>query len=287
MDIELVAGELAIVHRSIQEYLQTGDHKRCLDNIPDYTDEVNRIITVLKRELPDSFADVDVVTSLGTEWRNVKATGVQQSRDLAEHLVQSKMTRLRNVAEKLAKRLDKISTQSGTMTEGGNARAKRPNARALDAATDVVNVTDVWHMIENDYGVSKKTFGKRINFVKDPFKRKVILRDIEQAYALARYGFNKPAVVLAGGVIEEILRLCLERKNIAPGRDDLNSYIEACFKEKLLKGATQRSADSVRQFRNIVHLKEESSPRHTISKATAKGAVASIFTIVNDIQIGP
>ena len=130
----------------------------------------------------------------------------------------------------------------------------------------------------------KKTFGRKISFVKDQFKRKVIFRDIGQAFALARAGFYKPSVVLAGGVIEELLRIYLESKNIAPARNNLDSYIKACDSNDLLKGAIHRLADSVRQFRNIVHLEKETSSRHTISKPTAIGSVTSIFTIANDFK---
>jgi len=142
--------------------------------------------------------------------------------------------------------------------------------------------TKIWHEIEREYGVSKRSIGKMINFIQDQFKRKIIFRDIEQAYLLASNGFNKPAVILAGGVIEELLRLYLVHKGIKPSSNSLNSYIKACENKDLLKTAIHKLADSVRQFRNIVHLEIESSNRHTISKATAKGAVSSIFTIASD-----
>jgi hypothetical protein len=141
---------------------------------------------------------------------------------------------------------------------------------------------DAWKRIEEEYGVSKRAFGKKINFVQDRFKRDIIFRDIDQAFVLAREGFSKPSVVLAGSVIEEILRLYLQCKNIAVARHGLDSYIRACDENGLLKAGIHRLADSVRQFRNIVHLEKEASARHTISKATALAAVASIFTIAND-----
>lgn len=141
---------------------------------------------------------------------------------------------------------------------------------------------EVWKTIESEYGVSKKMFGKKINFIKDRFKREVIFRDIGQAFVLQHEGFNKPSVVLAGSVIEEMLRLYLLHKNITPARNNLDSYIKACDEKGLLKEAIHRLADSVRQFRNIVHLEKETSARHTISKTAAIGAVASIFTIAND-----
>ena len=141
---------------------------------------------------------------------------------------------------------------------------------------------DTWREIEREYDVSKRSFGKKINFIQDPFKRKVIFRDIEQAFMLANIGFYKPSVILAGGVVEELLRFYLVHKNVTPSRNNLDTYIRACEDNGLLKTAIYKLADSVRQFRNIVHLERESSTRHTISKATAKGAVSSVFTIAND-----
>ena len=71
---------------------------------------------------------------------------------------------------------------------------------------------DAWREIEKEYDVSNRSFGKKINFIQDPFKRKVIFRDVEQAFLLAREGFSKPSVILAGGVVEELLRLYLVHK---------------------------------------------------------------------------
>ncbi len=143
--------------------------------------------------------------------------------------------------------------------------------------------SDIWLSIDQEYDITKRAFGKKISFVKDVFKREIIFRDVEQAFFLARArGFSKPAVILAGGVIEELLRLYLESKAIRPVKDDFDGYIKTCENEKLLKSAIHKLSDSLRQFRNLVHLGKESSSRYTISMATAKGAIASIFTIVND-----
>jgi len=143
---------------------------------------------------------------------------------------------------------------------------------------------DNWEAIKSEYGISKKDFGRKINFVSDSFKRETIFRDVEHAYVLALQDFSKPAVILAGGVIEELLRLYLEHKKIPIPResDNFNGYIETCTNKKLLKLGISRLSDSVRHFRNIVHLSKENDKKYTISKATAKGAVASIFTIAND-----
>lgn len=156
--------------------------------------------------------------------------------------------------------------------------------KPADTTPRAFSLADTWKKIEAEYVVPKKTFGKKINFVNDRFKREIIFRDIGQAFALAQAGFNKPSVVLAGSVIEELLRLYLVHKDITPARNNLDSYIKACDENDLLKGAIHKLADSVRQFRNIVHLEKESSSRHTISKPTAIAAVASIFTIANDFK---
>jgi hypothetical protein len=163
-------------------------------------------------------------------------------------------------------------------------QVKKRGEKSLDSAASTFDTTDGWTEIETEYDVSKRSFGKRISFVKDEFKRTVLFRDIGQAFLLAHHGFNKPSVVLAGGVIEELLRLYLNDKGVASERNTLDSYIKACEDNGLLKSAIHRLADSVRQFRNIVHLERESSSRYSISKATAKGAVSSIFTIANDFN---
>ena len=141
-----------------------------------------------------------------------------------------------------------------------------------------------WEAIRSEYDISKKDFGKKINFVSDPFKRNVIFRDVEHAFVLASRGFPKPAVILAGGVIEELLRLYLKHKKISLTSKNFVDYIKACEQRQLLKSGISKLSDSVREFRNLVHISKEETKRHTISKATAKGAVSSIFTIANDFQ---
>jgi hypothetical protein len=161
--------------------------------------------------------------------------------------------------------------------------AKRNVKRSM-LMIEVKSNQENWEAIKSEYGISKKDFGKKINFVKDPFKRKVIFRDVEHAFVLASQGFEKPAIILAGGVIEELLRLYLGHKKIPVTSDRFADYIKTCEDKKLLKRGVLRLTDSVRDFRNMVHLANEEKKKHTITKATAKGTVSSIFTIVNDFQ---
>lgn len=143
---------------------------------------------------------------------------------------------------------------------------------------------DTWKDIQEDFDISKREFGKRINFVKNQFKRSVIFRDVEQAYILAKNGFNKPAVILAGGVIEELLRVFLDSKNENAKNKRFEELIEICQEKGFLKEEISNLASAIRQFRNSVHLSAEMNKKYTISKATASATVALIFTIVNDFQ---
>lgn len=162
---------------------------------------------------------------------------------------------------------------------------KEKQAPVGDLSPETITAKADWRAIENELGVTKTAFGKRINFVEDPFKRTIILRDVEQAFVLASSGFSKPAVILAGGVIEELLRLYLEQKGLTPQKPlkkDFNGYVQTCVQNRLLKDSVSHLSDSVRGFRNLVHLSAEETRKHTIYKSTAKGAVSSIFTIAND-----
>ena len=141
---------------------------------------------------------------------------------------------------------------------------------------------DYWEEIKKDFDVSKRNFGKRINFIEDQFIRQVIFRDIEHAYTLCKSGYYKSSVLLAGGVIEELLRQYLQFKNIKLQKNTFDEYIKACEQYDLLRSAIRQLSDSVRQFRNLVHIVKEKSPKYTIPRAIAWGAVSIIFTISND-----
>lgn len=185
--------------------------------------------------------------------------------------------------------LEKIKEYKASVMQGCQHKARTSVTEIKKERTTEMKTTDWkaaygWKDIEKEYDISKRTFGKKINFVKEDFKRKIIFRDIEQAYFLASNGFCKPAVILAGGVIEELLRLYLESNDIKLSDNTLHYYIKTCVDKGILKTAIHKLADTFREFRNIVHLAKEESPRYTISRPTAKSAVASIFTIANDFE---
>lgn len=200
--------------------------------------------------------------------------------------------RIRKIAEMTIKKMADLQPtlevntgQNGTDKPTETEQKAEGSNLMVTAGTSKEN----WEAIKSEYGISKMEFGKKINFVShqlksDQFKRNVIFRDVEQAFVLASHGFSKPAVVLAGGVIEELLKQYLKYKKIKPKRDRFVDYITACENNRLLKRGVYRLSDSIRNFRNLVHISVEKTKRHTISKATAKGAVSSIFTIANDFE---
>jgi hypothetical protein len=143
---------------------------------------------------------------------------------------------------------------------------------------------EVWDAIQSEFGLGKQVFGKRIAFVTDKRERDILFRDVEHAYLLSRNGLSKPAIILAGSVIEELLRLHLQAKGIKPPSEKFEAYVRKCEEAGLLKSAISRLSDSVRHFRNLVHIEKEMTEGQMISKAMAQSAVASIFTIVNDFH---
>lgn len=141
-----------------------------------------------------------------------------------------------------------------------------------------------WTLIKTEFKIDKTTLSKRLNkFIKDDFKRGIILRDIGTAYSLLNLGFFKESVIISGGVIEEILRLFLLEKQIQSGKT-FNEFIKTCENNNLLKSGISRLSDFLREFRNLVHLEKENVKQDTVSISVAKSAVSSIFTIIDEIN---
>ncbi len=190
-----------------------------------------------------------------------------------------------NTFDEVISQLRQWSSATYTRSKNYSSTKKLDNKMKeseLEILASYIKPSEVWANIEKDYDITKRMFGKKIHFVNDNYKRKIIFRDIEHAFVLANLGFSKPAVILTGSIIEELLNLYLQYKKIKPKGDTFNSYIKACEFHGLLKFAIHRLTDSIRSFRNLVHLSNENSRNDTISKATAKAAFSSIFIIVND-----
>ena len=188
----------------------------------------------------------------------------------------------RVVADIKLKKLEKATIGSDTPGEK-SLRKRKAESVPLGTLVPVSGGSPAWSEIKKEFNISKSAFGKKISFVSDSFKRDVIFRDIEHAYLLSKHGYSKPAVILAGGVIEELLRLYLEHKGLTPANKSLDSYIKTCQAQGIIKGPVPPLADAVRQFRNMVHLQREISRKDSISQATAKAAVSSVFMIASEL----
>ena len=184
--------------------------------------------------------------------------------------------------ENLEQKMEQFFINHATRTDSRRKLSKEQSMAKSGTFWKQPSSKDIWSDIFEDFEVTKRTFGKNINFVTDSHKRKAIFRDIEQSYVLSKNGYYKPAVILAGSVIEELLRLYLKTKKVKPANNTFDEYIKACENSGFLKGAVNRLSDSVRQFRNLVHLQKETSTKHKITKAAAKNAVSSIFIVSSD-----
>jgi len=140
---------------------------------------------------------------------------------------------------------------------------------------------EIWKQITEEYGVNQKVFGKKIKFV-DKTIKKIIFRDIEDAYTLYKKGFPKPAIILAGGVLEELLRSYLAHNNQVPSKKTFDEYIKICEQKKYLQLAASRLVDSARYYRNLVHVEKEFNSRTSPTQSMASTIVSAIFTIIND-----
>lgn len=200
-----------------------------------------------------------------------------------EHNYKSYVARIHQEINSIVQKYDLFVSPNDNdknVSEKINENNSRNSQSSLE--TETSESPKIWKDIETQFGDTKRSFGKKINFVENQFTRKIIFRDVEHACFLASSDYSKSAVILAGSVIEELLRLYLAHKNITPLSDNFDGYIRTCEQQRLLKDSVSRLTHSVRQFRNLVHLSAEKTKKYTISKATAVGAVSCIFTIAND-----
>lgn len=141
---------------------------------------------------------------------------------------------------------------------------------------------EVWKQIAEEFKINQLAFGRKINFVKDQYTRRIIFRDVEDAYTLYKSGFSKAAIILAGGVIEELLRIYLLTKGHTFKKNTFYEFIDICEANNYLRTGARRLTDSARDYRNLVHLENEAYSKTEPTQSMASGAVSAIFTIVND-----
>ena len=99
-----------------------------------------------------------------------------------------------------------------------SAREKNLNDKT-NKTSFTLKSSGIWAEIEQEYGLSKRAFGKKINFIKDTFKRKIIFRDVEQAYILE-------AKVILMIVMYNLFHQNLNHGIAHKGRNNPSSY---CF----------------------------------------------------------
>jgi hypothetical protein len=94
-------------------------------------------------------------------------------------------------------------------------------------------------------GVGKKGL---FNFVKDKKTKNILTRDCAYAEICIEQKMFKPAIILYGSIIEEILRDKLKSK------DNFETLIDKIEKEKSIEPSLLRKIDFIRDFRNYVHI---------------------------------
>lgn len=283
-NIKRLVDHAGVIAPSIMNFERDGkygsvtDEDLMWDSLTGWEMEAKAILVQLSKINPDLFSD------LHNEYLEIKEASKRfHSKSILVHKIQQLLVGAYTLIESpLSKNSFSISENSGKehSIEKKSLNTQKPAVFPTNYQNEAKK--DYWVDIKKDFDVSKITFGKRINFIQDQFIKQVIFRDIEHAYTLCKSGYYKPSVLLAGGVIEELLRQYLQFKNIKPQKDTFDEYIKACEQHGLLKSAIRQLSDSVRQFRNLVHIVKEKSPKYTLSRATAWGAVSIIFTISSD-----
>lgn len=156
---------------------------------------------------------------------------------------------------------------------------------SLKSTKRLKNKSDLaWVRIKEEYGLTKVHVSRILNkFITDNYKRHSILRDIGNSYALESLGFYKSSVILAGGVLEEILRFLLESKQLNVSKPTFYNYVKLCEDNGLFKAGINKLNDFVREYRNSVHLVCETNKTDSINQANAKNALASLFSVINEL----
>lgn len=171
------------------------------------------------------------------------------------------------------------------LDEAEKEKSKKPSGKERQYNPDLELNKKVWLKIKEEFGISKRMFSKKVKALTgDDYKRSAILRDVTHAYLLSHSRFYKEAVIVSGGVIEELLRLYLNQEGIKPPTKNFSGFIKACEDNGLLMKGIQGLTHFVREFRNLVHIEREKSSREAVSKSTAKSALSSIFSVVSHIE---
>lgn len=140
-----------------------------------------------------------------------------------------------------------------------------------------------WVAIQKDHGLTKRVIGKKLNFVKEKTLKDILFRDIEQAYLLLHHKFYKPAIIISGGALEEILKEFLKHNQKIPSGNRFVDCIEVAKKHSLFSNGIISLLDSMRDFRNLVHIDKERAGQK-VGIQLARTAVSALFLILKEID---
>ncbi len=115
MDIEDAASELESICRRSQKDLEKDELNTYVANVFPYVGELNRIIAVLKQEMPDSFHDTDAVST-----PNIKGKSISPA--YGKVLFSRTMTEVNLVSDRLSKRLRRMASAANDVSGFGTAR---------------------------------------------------------------------------------------------------------------------------------------------------------------------
>ncbi len=119
-------------------------------------------------------------------------------------------------------------------------------------------------LTKREIGIGKRGI---LKWVKDKKLQKIIRRDYAAAQICEENEIFKPAIILYAGVIEALLKYKIDKK----GTEDFVKLIEKALQLKLIKSEQANHMNTVRDFRNYVHIyKEVSADLEIINEGIAK-----------------
>lgn len=100
---------------------------------------------------------------------------------------------------------------------------------------------------------------------------------------MSQIGFDKSSIILAGGVIEEILLHLLQSKGCSVQGKKFFELINLAKQESIFEKSIHGLLDPLRDFRNLVHIEKERK-EFSADKAMAKTAISALFLIIKEIN---
>ena len=159
--------------------------------------------------------------------------------------------------------------------------------------------TDTWGHIKQEYRSTRSGLGKGLSFITDRRMKCAVLRDIASAVACLEHEQWKASTILAGGVVEAVLGELLDarytseqvrsemRKQCptkrAGGPTKLDEMIKVADGLHATSASVTKLLGAVRDWRNLVHIREEVKSRMTPDRNIATAAVGAIFILIRNL----